>query len=86
VPAQYKAFEHFIKTGEIPVTVLPPDPDIPAITTKQVDHLHRVTGLSRACIVDLLKKGWTYKEELNQPPAWLHPMVRTMNTTFDNHK
>lgn len=39
----------------------------------KVEALSRQTGLNLATCLDLLEKGWTYKNDLESPQTWLGP-------------
>lgn len=46
------------------------------VTEKAIQEVSTRTGLSHSTVEDLLMKGWTYEEKIDEPPKWLHPMFR----------
>jgi hypothetical protein len=52
------------------------DPDL-------VGTVMRKTGLTATTVAELLSKGWAYKEELDKPPVWVHPMESLLETRMD---
>ena len=39
-------------------------------------RLSNRTNLSYSTCAELLKAGWTYKEEVNEPAIWLAPLYK----------
>lgn len=46
------------------------------VDQRVVWELTKKTGLRPATVRNLLVNGWTYQEELNTPPCWIHPVAR----------
>lgn len=34
------------------------------------------TGLHRDTVKDLMKKGWTYNESIDEPASFIHPLAQ----------
>lgn len=52
------------------------------MTPEQLAQLAMKTGLKVATCEDLLRQGWTYVEEKDQAPAWVHPMSKLQDRVF----
>lgn len=40
-------------------------------------HISEKTGLKTSTVIDLLRSGWTYVEELNKMPRWQKDIGRS---------
>lgn len=67
-----------MKANEGPATVIRQIAERKTPPASMMFHLSERTGLTVSTVIELLSQGWTYREAVNEPPFWIHPMASVL--------